>query len=162
MRASVGWKWKAGDCLPPTGCSTCKSSLQEAISLRLHLPTTKFGGMCDFLRLLRLDRHAESEQQCAQRHPQKVSKHSVLLQVGCEGSSTVHWAMRACRGSVLLRPQSPGRLTGIRDDGHQTNEGQYKPVTCDSTAVLLRLTANRPSTRVQAPYQGVHPCWAAL
>ena len=28
-----------------TGCSTCKSSLQEAISVRLHLPTTKFGGM---------------------------------------------------------------------------------------------------------------------
>src|SRR5215831_18893150 len=45
MRASVGWKWKAGDCLPQIGCSTCKSSLQEAISVHLHLPTTKFGGM---------------------------------------------------------------------------------------------------------------------
>src|SRR5215468_1153853 len=45
MRASVGWKWKAGDGLPQIGCSTCKSSLQEAISVHLHLPTTKFGGM---------------------------------------------------------------------------------------------------------------------
>jgi hypothetical protein len=45
----VGWKWKAGACPPPTGSSTCKSSLQEAISVRLHLPTTKFGGMWTFL-----------------------------------------------------------------------------------------------------------------
>ena len=38
-RASAGWKWKAGDYPPQTGCSTCKSSLQEAVScVRLHLP----------------------------------------------------------------------------------------------------------------------------
>jgi hypothetical protein len=53
-------------------------------------------------------------------------------------------------------------LACIRDNRHQTKEGQYKPVTCDSTAVLRSHTANRPSTLVQAPYQGVHPCWAAL
>ena len=41
-------KWKAGAYPPPTGCSTCKSSLQEAISVHLHLPTTKFGGMCSW------------------------------------------------------------------------------------------------------------------
>src|SRR5262249_6700809 len=51
MRASAGWKWKAGDCPPQTGCSTCKSSLQEAISVRRHLPTTKFGGMWSVLLL---------------------------------------------------------------------------------------------------------------
>src|SRR5262249_14537008 len=27
---------------------------------------------------------------------------------------------------------------------------------------VLRHTANRPAPRVQATYQGVHPCWAAL
>jgi hypothetical protein len=43
--ANVGWKWKAGEYRLRTGCSTYKSSLREAISVRLHPPTTKFGGM---------------------------------------------------------------------------------------------------------------------
>ena len=42
----AGWKSRAGGCQPRTGCSTCKSSLREAISVRLNLPTTKFGGIC--------------------------------------------------------------------------------------------------------------------
>src|SRR5690349_10525608 len=46
MQASVGWKWRAVASRPRTGRSTCKSSRQEAISVRLHLPTTKFDGMC--------------------------------------------------------------------------------------------------------------------
>src|SRR5262245_52254759 len=45
MQGKVAWKWKAGNCPPQTECSTCKSSLQEAISVRLHLPTTQSGGM---------------------------------------------------------------------------------------------------------------------
>jgi hypothetical protein len=49
MRACVGWKLKVNACRPRTGCSTCKSSLQEAISVRLHLSTTKFGGMWGIL-----------------------------------------------------------------------------------------------------------------
>ena len=41
-----------------------------------------------------------------------------------------------------------------RYNRHQTTEGQYKPVMFDSTAVLLRHTANTPSTLAHAPYQG--------
>jgi hypothetical protein len=50
------------------------------------------------------------------------------------------------QSSGLLRPRSPGMLACTRDNRHQTNEGQYKPVTFDSTVVLLRHTANTPST----------------
>jgi hypothetical protein len=35
----------------------------------------------DFLRLLRIDRHAQSEQKGAQRNPKQVSHHGLLLQV---------------------------------------------------------------------------------
>src|SRR5215471_1505968 len=45
MQASVGWKWRAVASRLRTGCSTCKSLLREAISMRQHLPITKFGGM---------------------------------------------------------------------------------------------------------------------
>jgi hypothetical protein len=40
-----GGQWQAVTSRQRTGCSTCKSSLPEAISIHLHLPTTKSGGM---------------------------------------------------------------------------------------------------------------------
>src|SRR5438128_1075463 len=49
MQGNVGSKWKAGVCRHQTGCSTCKSSPREAISVVLKRPTTKSGGMWKFL-----------------------------------------------------------------------------------------------------------------
>src|SRR5262249_28397329 len=44
-RGCVGGKSKAGGCRDQTGCSTCQSSPQEGIGMRLTLPTTKSGGI---------------------------------------------------------------------------------------------------------------------
>src|SRR4029453_1514637 len=81
MQASVGWKWKAGDCPPQTGCSTCKSSLQEAISVRLHLPTTKLGGMCKKLEKFLLPHGRPSDDRSfafSSRVPSKAAKIKAL------------------------------------------------------------------------------------
>src|SRR5262249_29107523 len=96
MRASVGWKWKAGDCLPQTGCSTCKSSLQEAISVRLHLPTTKFGGMWGLL-LCRKD--ARSPAVCIR---QRLTP--AVMTVERDPRATT--AQQCSKGLILLKKQT--------------------------------------------------------